>query len=107
MCREATESPAVVQGGRNGGGEWWWGCAEGVSRVFTVVDQVRALKNLREFPLQTPKQRNQSILNGPNLRTGDGSFIPGFFDLSLGCGTPGHISGVKGGKKNVSGHNRC
>ena len=33
-----------------GGGEWWWGCAEGVSRVFTVVDQVRGLKNLRISP---------------------------------------------------------
>ena len=54
----------------NGGGEWWWGCAEGVSRVFTVVDQVRRLKNLRGSSLQTPKQWNQSILNGPNLRTG-------------------------------------
>ena len=87
----------------NGGGEWWWGCAEGVSRVFTVVDQVRRLKNLRGSSLQTPKQWNQSILNGPNLRTGDGSFIPGVFALSLGRGTPGHSSGVKDGKKNVPG----
>lgn len=87
----------------NGGGEWRWGCVQGVSRAFTVVDQVRRLKNLRGFPLQTPKQWNQSILNGPNLRTGDGSFLPGVFALSLGRGIPGPSSGVKDGKKNVSG----
>lgn len=68
----------------NGGGEWRWGCAQGVSRAFTVVDQVRRLKNLRGFPLQTPKQWNQSILNGPNLRSGDGSFLPRGFCFVLG-----------------------
>lgn len=68
-------------------------CADSVSRVTTVVGQVRVLKNLKGFPLQTSKQWIQSILNGLSHRTGDGSFMSGILGPSLGPGAPGHSSG--------------
>lgn len=43
---EVIECPSVA-------GDDGLSCAEGVSRVITIVDQVRVLENLKGFPLQS------------------------------------------------------